>query len=277
MKSTKIIAEIGINHNGEVEVAKILMDIAKIAGCDFVKFQKRNPDVCVPESQKNKMKKVPWSEKEITYLQYKKDIEFNKEEYKELFYYAETIGIGMFASIWDLDSARFMKEFTDIAKIPSALLTDWDLLDFCRENFNERILSTGISTEEEIENAVLAFQPTVLLHTNSSYPTPIEDLNFGYIPWLQKKYPNIDVGYSNHYYGIVPMFASVAMGCSWIEFHITLNHETWGSDQASSIEPSGVFKLVKGIRDIELALEKGYEPRVVYHSEFSKRESLRKI
>lgn len=277
MKPTNIIAEIGINHNGDIGIAKKLISVAAVAGCDYVKFQKRTPDVCVPDSQKNKMRKVPWEKEEITYLQYKKDIEFEDDEYRELYAHARSVGVELFASVWDIGSAKFMKRYTDIVKIPSALLTDHELLEYCRDNFSQRLLSTGMSTEEEIEKAVEIFQPTVLFHTNSSYPTPVGELNFGYIPWLQKKYPDIDIGYSNHYYGIVPMFASVALGCSWLEMHITLDHSDWGSDQASSIEPSGVFKLVKGVRDLEMALAKGNRAREIYPGEHSKRESLRKI
>lgn len=277
MKSTSIIAEIGINHNGDIGIAKKLIDVAAVAGCNYVKFQKRTPEVCVPESQKNKMRKVPWEKEEITYIQYKEDIEFGEDDYRELYAHATRAGIEMFASVWDLGSAKFMRMHTDIVKIPSALLTDHELLEYCRSRFSHRLLSTGMSTEEEIKKAVEIFEPTVLFHTNSSYPTPIEDLNFGYIPWLREAYPDIDIGYSNHYYGIVPMFAAVALGCSWLECHITLNHDEWGSDQASSIEPSGVFKLVKGVRDLEIALAKGYEPRTLYPGEHSKRESLRKL
>lgn len=270
-----IIAEIGINHNGSLAEAVRLIQIAKSAGCDYVKLQKRTPEICVPEEQKTKMRKVPWREEEITYFQYKKDIEFETEEYRYLYGVANELGIKLFSSVWDIPSAKFMQLYTDIVKIPSALLTDWDLLKFCSTRFKTRILSTGMSTEEDIDRAISLFNPTVLFHTNSAYPSPIEDLNLGYISWLKNKHPNIEVGYSNHYYGLVPMFAAVALGSQWLEFHITTDHTNWGSDQKSSVEPSGVFKLVKGVRDLKLALEKGNAPREILPSELEKMKSLR--
>lgn len=278
--STKIISEIGINHNGDIDVAKKLIDISAIAGCDYVKFQKRSPELCVPDHQKDKPKRVPWREKETTYLQYKKDIEFDPYQYSELWEHATEQGVKLFASVWDKESVGFLKAFSNTIKIPSACITDLDLLAEAYDMFHykhcTRIMSTGMSTEEEIEEAVKVFDPHVIFHTNAVYPSPIEGLNLGYINWLKEKYPSKEIGYSNHYYGIVPMFASVAMGCTWVEFHATLNHDMWGSDQASSIEPAGIFKLVKGIRDIETAISTGNYPRALYPGEEKKRETLRR-
>lgn len=280
--SISVIAEIGINYaygdskDKFLDNAKRLIDIAAVAGCTHVKFQKRYPDICVPENQKDKLKTVPWKEDSITYLEYKKDIEFSFVEMKYLFDYAKTKGVIPFASVWDKVSAGQMAEITDIVKIPSASLTDWELLEYCSDKFEHKLISTGMSTEDEIVQAIETFNPTVIFHTNSTYPTPINDLNLGYIEYLKNHYPDKEIGYSNHYYGIIPMIATVALGIDWIEFHLTENHELWGSDQSASIEPNGAFKLVKGIRDLEKALAKGNCPRGVYPGEESKRESLRR-
>lgn len=275
---TKIIAEIGINAVSEdkgkdIDKAERLIKIAALAGADFVKFQKRNPDKAVPESKKNEQKIVPWRKEPTTYLQYKHDIEFDYSDYEQLFRVAKENNIGMFASVWDTDSAQFMREFTDIVKIPSAHLTNYDLLSYCNSLFKTKILSTGMSTEVEIDHAIHVFNPTVIMHTNSAYPSPVEELNLAYIQWLHNKHGFREVGYSNHFYGIVPTIASIYLGATWVEAHITLDHTSWGSDQESSIEPTGFFKLVKGIRDLEKAYT-GYVPRKILHSEMKKRKDL---
>lgn len=275
MVNIQIVAEIGLNHNGSVEIAKQLMLIAKASGCDYVKFQKRTPSVCVPEDQKNVIKQTPWGE--MTYLEYKKRIEFHFDEYTELFAYANQLGIGVFASVWDIHSADFMRQFTSIVKIPSALITNKELLAHTRKIFDYVIISTGMSTEDEILEAYKLADPEVVMHTNSSYPAPVEELNLQYITRLKKLFPNASIGYSGHEYGIVTTFAAVALGATWVERHITLDHNMWGSDQSSSIEPNGLFKLVKGIRDIELAMS--YEPceRILFDGELNKRKTLRGI
>ena len=269
---TKIIAEIGINHNGSVDIAKSLIDVAMIAGCDYVKFQKRNPDVCVPEEQKNKVKDTPWGK--MTYLDYKWKTEFNRSQYSELFAYCKHRGIEMFASVWDEDSVEFMSEFTDVMKIPSALITNLDLVEHARKNCDYLMISTGMSTEEEIERCVERGDPNLIFHTNSSYPSPIEDLNLNYIDHLIEKYPNKEIGYSGHEFGLVPTYTAVVKGASWVERHITLDRTMWGSDQMASVEPHGVMKLVKDIRNIEASLGKGGR-REVFDSELEKRKTLR--
>lgn len=275
MEPVKIIAEIGINHNGSIEIAKQLMLIAKAAGCDYVKFQKRTPSVCVPEDQKNIIKQTPWGE--MTYLDYKRRIEFHFDEYTELFAYAQHLGIGMFASVWDKESASFMRQFTNITKIPSALITDIELLKHVRSIFKTVIISTGMSTEKEILEAYKWSEADVVMHTNSSYPAPVNELNLQYITRMKRLFTASDIGYSGHEYGIVTTFAAVAIGATWVERHITLDHSMWGSDQASSIEPNGLFKLVKGIRDIEKSMQ--YEPRerILFDGELNKRKTLRGI
>lgn len=273
MDKIQIIAEIGINHNGSIDLCKKMMMLAKVSGCNYVKIQKRNPDICVPENQKSILRMTPWGE--MTYLEYKYRIEFNEKQILELVEYGKDIGITLFASVWDLDSARLMSKYTNIAKLGSASITNKELCKLTRELFDTVIISTGMSTEEEVLEAIKNAQPDVIMHTNSTYPCPVDELNLGYIKWLQDKHPNIKVGYSGHEYGLVTTFAAVAMGCTWIERHITLDRTMWGSDQTSSIEPSGLIKLVKGIRDIEKCYNKGYGPRILLNGEKKKREALR--
>lgn len=282
MNKTTIVSEIGLNYafgkdkSEFVNNAKRLIDISRVAGITHVKLQKRNPDLSVPEDQKSKPKTVPWRTEPITYLQYKKDIEFGFEDYVDLISYAVHKGVVLFASVWDIDSAKFMSQFSHIVKIPSAKLTDHDLLRYCKKNFTQRLLSTGMSTEEEIEQAIKILDPHVIFHTNSVYPSPVKDLNLGYIEWLREKYPDKEIGLSSHYYGLVPAMASIFLKATWVEFHITENHDYWGSDQKSSVEPNGVFKLTKGIRDLEKAYQ-GKEARIIYPGEEAKRKSLRGV
>jgi N-acetylneuraminate synthase len=268
----KIVAEIGINHNGSIETCKKLIDVAKVAGCDFVKFQKRTPELCVPPQQRTKTRSTPWGE--MTYIDYKHKIEFGVEEYTEVDRYCKQVGMQWFASVWDIPSVDFMKKFSNIGKIPSALITNYELVKYARNNFKTLIISTGMSTEKEIEDCVVAANPEVIMHTNSSYPSRLSELNLNYILHLKEKYPNSTVGYSGHEFGLVTTFATVPMGIEWIERHITLDRALWGSDQLASVEPQGLIKLVKGIRDIENALGvKG--DRILYPSELDKRKSLR--
>lgn len=267
----KIIAEIGINHNGDIQLAKKLIDIAAVAGCDYVKFQKRTPDICVAANQKDKIVKTPWGE--LKYIDYKYKIEFGKEEYDEIFSYCSKLKINCFASVWDAPSVDFMKAYTNVGKIPSALITNPSLCQHARLNFDKLIFSTGMSTEEEVQAAALHL-PDVLMHTNSSYPARNETLNLNYIKWLIDHYPCAEIGYSGHEYGLITTFAAVAMGAKWIERHITLDRNMWGSDQLASVEPIGVFKLVKGIRDIENSLG-SYGPRTLMPNEIEKKLVLR--
>jgi len=271
---TKIIAEIGINHNGQVDLCKDLISIAGTSGCNYVKLQKREPDVCVPEKQKSVIKKTPWGD--MKYLEYKKKIEFNDKQIEHVRYHAEQCGLQLFASVWDIPSSTLMSRHTNIAKIPSALITDLELCKHARNNFDMLIISTGMSTESEIDKCVQVCDPDVIMHTNSTYPCPVSQVNLNYINWLKSKHPNKQIGYSGHEYGLVSTFAAVAIGAKWVERHITLDHNMWGSDHLSSLEPSGLFKLVKGIRDIEKSFIQKTAPRYVMQGEVAKRESLRK-
>lgn len=265
------IAEIGINHNGDMDLAKRLIDLAVVAGFDYVKFQKRNIDLAVPEHKRNEPKKTPWGD--MTYYEYKKRIEFGLDQYEEIFHYC--LGrIGCFASVWDYISADFMASFTDMVKIPSACMTNDDLLIQCRSQFKTVIMSTGMSDEEQIERAVYLGKPDVIMHTNSSYPAADEELNLNYISWLIEKYPDALIGYSGHEYGLTTTFAAAALGATWIERHITLDHEMWGSDQRASVDPVGAIKLIRGLCSIDKALS-GYGPRKVLQSEQKKLKDLR--
>ena len=270
----KVISEIGINHNACMETCKQLIMLSKVAGADYVKIQKRNPDVCVPDAQKPKRRETPWGE--MSYLEYKHRMEFSEEQIVELCAYADSLGIAFFASVWDVDSARLMAKHTRIAKLGSASITDHELCRVTRELFDFVIISTGMSTEEEVEAAVAAAEPDVIMHTNSTYPCPVEDLNLRYIEHLKDKFPDAEIGWSGHEYGLVTTFAAVALGAAWVERHVTLDRNMWGSDQKSSIEPSGLIKLVKGIRDIEKAMQYAPGERKQFPGENAKRNSLRK-
>ena len=261
---TYFIAEIGINHNGDMDIAKRLIDIASAAGCDSVKFQKRNPDVCVPEDEKSKIRETPWGK--MTYLEYKYKVEFGKEEYDEIDVYCKERKIDWSASPWDLDSLEFLLQY-DIPyiKIPSAMLTNDELLIAARDTDKKVILSTGMSTRDEIDHAVVLLKSKivvepyyeragnfVLLHCNSTYPAPIDELNLSTIKTLKERY-NCEVGYSGHEFRLSTSVAATYLGASVIERHVTLDRSMWGSDQLSSVEPQGLFKLMSGIRELELA------------------------
>jgi N-acetylneuraminate synthase len=272
----KIIAEIGINHNGDINLCKKMMLLSKFAGVDYVKIQKRTPDLCVPEEQKNVMKETPWGK--MTYLEYKYKIEFNEEQISELFDYSKEIGIEFFSSVWDIPSVDIMCKYTKLGKIPSALITDLELCKYAREKFDLLIISTGMSSEEEIEECVKVCNPDVIMHTNSCYPADYNELNINYITWLKNKYPDKQVGYSGHEFGLVTSFATIPLiGINgYIERHITLCRDDWGSDQKSSVEIiPGLFKLVKGIRDIEKAIKYEPQPRILFNNELNKKTTLR--
>jgi N-acetylneuraminate synthase len=259
MKKTYIIAEIGINHNGDINIAKKLIDIASLSGCDAVKFQKRNPDVCVPEHQKNIMRETPWGT--MTYLEYKYKVEFGKEEYDEIDHYCKERNIKWSASPWDMDSLNFLNQYDlPFIKLPSAMLTNDELIDACAKSNKKVILSTGMSTEDEVNKAVNIIKQSTsdfaLLHCNSTYPAPLNELNLSTIKTLKEKY-DCEVGYSGHEFRIGTTVAAVYLGATIIERHITLDRTMWGTDHLSSVEPQGLIKLVKGIRELEEAYGDG--------------------
>jgi N-acetylneuraminate synthase len=271
---TYIIAEIGINHNGSVEVAKELIDAAADAGIDAVKFQKRTPEICVPDHQKEQMRDTPWGY--ISYLDYRYKVEFGQEEYEEIDSYCKLLGIDWLASSWDIPSLHFIDAFNPPAhKVPSALLTDHKLLRAIKETERPVILSTGMSTMEEIQKAVtiLGTDNLVICHTTSSYPCPPEELNLKMIQTLKDHF-DCPIGYSGHEVGLVTSALAVAMGACLLERHVTLDRAMWGSDQAASVEPQGVRTLVKYIRVTEKALGDG--KKKVYESEQSSLNKLRR-
>ncbi len=273
---TYIIAEIGINHNGDLELAKAMIDAAVDAGVDAVKFQKRTPEVCTPPEQQKQMRETPWGY--ITYLEYRYKVEFGEEEYREIDRYCREKGIDWFASVWDEGSVDFMEQFDPIAyKIPSAALTDHGLLRKVRATGRPVIISTGMSTMAQIHAAVddvLGREDLAVMHTTSTYPCEPEELNLRMIQTLRDAFPNVPIGYSGHEVGLVPSAVAVALGASLVERHLTLDRAMWGSDQAASVEPGGFRKLVKYIRVTEAALGDGVKR--VYESEKKSMKKLRR-
>jgi len=270
-----IIAEIGINHNGSMEIAKQMIDAAVHAGVDAVKFQKRTPEICTPPDQQKLMRDTPWGY--ITYLEYRHKVEFNEADYRELDRYCREKGISWFASVWDEPSVDFMEKFNPPAyKIPSASLTDHELLRYARKMGRPLILSTGMSTMAEISSAVrvLGTDNLVITHCTSTYPCEPEELNLRMIETLRKKFP-CPVGYSGHEVGLVPPAVAVALGACMIERHLTLDRAMWGSDQAASVEPAGFARLVMYVRVSEASLGDGVKR--VYASEKSSLKKLRRV
>jgi len=270
-----IIAEIGINHNGDIEIAKQLMDVAVETGCDAVKFQKRTPEICVPEEQKSIPRETPWGT--MTYFEYKKRIEFEQKEFEQIDAYAKKIGIDWFASHWDVPSVDFLESFNvPCQKIASACLTDSELLTAINKTKTTTILSTGMSSMQEIDKAVslLSGVPLAIAQATSTYPAEASELNLRAIQTFAEKY-NVPVGYSGHERGLQVTIAAVALGATFIERHITLDRSMWGTDHSASLEPEGLKKLVRDIRIIELALGDG--KKKVYDSEIPIRAKPRRV
>jgi len=271
---TYIIAEIGINHNGSVQIAKELIKSSKDASVDAVKFQKRTPEICVPDHQKGQMRDTPWGY--ISYLDYRYKVEFDQEAYEEIDDYCRSLGIDWLASSWDIPSLSFIDAFDPPAhKVPSALLTDHKLLRAMKDTGKPVILSTGMSTMEEIHEAVeiLGTDNLVICHTTSSYPCPPEELNLKMIQTLKAHF-DCPIGYSGHEVGLVTSALAVGLGACLLERHVTLDRAMWGSDQAASVEPQGVRTLVKYIRVTEKAIGDG--KKRVYDSEQSSLNKLRR-
>jgi N-acetylneuraminate synthase len=271
---TFVIGEIGINHNGDLDVAKQLIDVAKWSGADAVKFQKRTPELCVPEDQKDKMRETPWGY--ISYLEYRYKVEFSKEDYQEIDRYCKEKGVMWFASPWDEESVNFLEDYEPVCyKIASPSLTDEVLLKRLKETRRPLILSTGMSTIKEIRKTVdfLGLDNLLIAHTTSAYPCEPDELNLNMIQTLRKEFP-VPIGYSGHEVGLIPSVIAVSLGACLIERHITLDRALWGSDQAASVEPGGLRRLVKYIRVAEESLGDG-EKRV-YESEKSSLKKLRR-
>ena len=268
-----IIAEIGINHNGDLDIAKKLIDNAALAGCDAVKFQKRTvEDVYSPE-ELDVYRESPWG---TTNRQQKNGLEFDLDDYKVIDAYCKEKDIEWFASDWDLKSQEFLGQFDlKYNKVASAMLTLTPLVEAIAKQKRYTFISTGMSTMEEIENAVKIFKkfkcPFELMHCVSTYPMKNEDSNLTMMQTLREKF-SCKVGYSGHEEGLQISLAAAAMGASSIERHITLNRSMYGSDQSASIEPVGLFRLIRDIRIIAKALEP--QPKGILNAEVSIREKL---
>ncbi|GAB6908839.1 Sialic acid synthase [Desulfosarcina cetonica] len=272
---TYVIGEIGINHNGDIEIAKKLIDVAALSGCNAVKFQKRTPELCVPEAQKNLMRETPWGI--MTYMDYRYRVEFGEAEYAEIDKYCKQKGVTWFASCWDEPSVDFIEKFDPACyKIASAAVTNDSLIRYHVEKGRPIILSTGMSAMEEIKRAFGWLSPVnrLIAHCTSAYPCKPEELNLRMIRTLSSEF-NCPVGYSGHEVGLQTTLAAVVLGASFIERHITLDRAMWGSDQAASVEPPGLMRLVRDIRVIEQALGDGQKK--VYDSEKGMIKRLRNI
>ncbi len=272
---TYVTAEIGINHNGDLEIAKKMIFEAHRTGVDSVKFQKRTPEICVPRDQWEIMRETPWGY--ISYIEYRRKMEFGQAEYAEIDRYCKELGIDWFASVWDEPSVDFMEQFDPIAyKIPSAALTDEGLLRKLRGTGRPLILSTGMSTYDQIHQAVavVGTDQLVITHATSTYPCDPNELNLRMILKLRDEF-SCPVGYSGHEVGLIPSVVAVAMGACVVERHITLDRAMWGSDQAASVEPQGFERLVKYIRVTEASLGDGVKQ--VYESELSSLKKLRRF
>jgi len=272
-----IIAEIGINHNGSLEVAKKMIAGAVAAGADCVKFQKRTPELCVPKDQWHLERDTPWGR--MTYIDYRHKVEFTAEDYGVIDRYCREHGIDWTVSCWDEEAVAFMEAHFDVPfyKAASASLTDLSLLRAMQSTGKPLIISTGMSTMAEIDHAVASLDQNALLiaHATSSYPCPPVELNLRMITTLQSRFPNIPIGYSGHEVGLATTYAAVALGATFVERHITLDRAMWGSDQAASVEVGGLGRLVRDIRDIEGALGDGVKR--VYDSEIGPRAKLRRV
>ena len=269
------IGEIGINHNGDIQVAKKLIDAVNACGWDCAKFQKRNPDVCVPEHQKNNIRETPWGT--MTYLEYKYRVEFNEKEFDTINKYCLEKPLDWTASVWDADSLEFLLRYdVPFLKIPSAMITNLELVGESARSGKPLIMSTGMSTLEEVDNAVntiLKYNDNiVVMHTNSSYPTPKAELNLRLIPMLKGRYGCV-VGYSGHEEDLEPTVLAIALGAQVVERHITLSHNMWGTDQKASLEVHAMHMLKKRCADVGLIL--GSSEKAVTKSEIPIRKKLR--
>jgi len=274
MKKPYVIAEIGINHNGSISLAKTLIDQSYQSKCHAVKFQKRDIESVYSEDELNKYRESPWG---TTTRQQKEGLEFSIEQYKELYAYTKNLGMDFIVSCWDRKSIDLIENNleVDYHKVASALVTDKDFLNDLLQSGKPTILSTGMSTEEQIEDAVNILQPNLeyILACTSTYPTSIDELNLKYIQTLKEKYPQYKIGFSNHYSGFEAVFGAVALGSECVEFHITNNRTAYGSDQSASIQNSqglvdGIFKMSRMIGD---GIKK------VYDSEIPIANKLRKV
>lgn len=269
-----VIAEIGINHNGDIDLAKRLISVAVAAGCDAVKFQKRTVEVVYTEKELAQPRPNPFGE---TNGDLKRGLEFDAEDYAEISNFCKQVKIDWFVSPWDERSVDFVEKFNPpVYKVASASLTDDNLLRHVRATGKPVIASTGMSTYEEIDHAVsvLGKENTILMHTTSTYPAKYEQLNLRAIPTMIERY-GIPVGYSGHETGIPTSVAAAVLGACCVERHITMDRAMWGSDQAASLEPNGISRLVRDIRLCEQAMGDGVKR--VYEEEMAVMKKLRRV
>ena len=272
---TYFIGEIGINHNGDMQITKKLIDAVSACGWHCAKFQKRNPHVCVPEHQKGVMRETPWGT--MTYLDYKYKVEFEKDDYDYISKYCAEKPVDWSASVWDLDSLKFLAGYDlPFIKIPSAMTTNELLVSETAKVGVPIIMSTGMCELQEVDDAVNNVlkhnNDLVLMHTNSSYPTPREEINLNLIPFLKERY-GCRIGYSGHEEDLEPTVIAVALGATVIERHITLSHDMWGTDQKSSLEVMAMDMLYKRVKDISKIM--GSTNKTVTPSEVAIRKKLR--
>lgn len=270
-----VVAEIGVNHNGSVEIAKELIKQAHHTGVDAVKFQKRTPELCVPKDQWNIMRETPWGY--VSYIDYRRKMEFQHDEYADIDGYCKELDMPWFASVWDEPSVEFLEAFDPICyKVPSASLTDHGLLRCLRATGRPVILSTGMSSIEQIREGVkqLDMDKLVITHATSTYPCDPNELNLNMIQTLRSEFP-CPIGYSGHEVGLITSVVAVALGACLVERHITLDRAMWGSDQAASVEPQGFERLVKYVRVTEQSLGDGVKR--VYDSEMASMRRLRRF
>jgi len=269
-----IIAEIGINHNGDIDLAKRLISVAVAAGCDAVKFQKRTVDIVYTEKELATPRPNPWGD---TNGDLKRGLEFGEEEYDEIASFCRSVKIDWFVSPWDEKSVDFMEKYdTPVYKIASASLTDDNLLRHVRATGKPVIASTGMSTYAEIDHAVevLSKNDLILMHTTSTYPAKYEQLNLRAIPAMAERY-GVPVGYSGHETGIPTTVAAAVLGACCVERHITMDRAMWGSDQSASLEPNGISRLVRDIRLVEQSMGDGIKR--VYEEEVPVMKKLRRV
>jgi N-acetylneuraminate synthase len=270
-----VVAEVGINHNGDIENAKKLITAAYHAGVDAVKFQKRTPELCVPLDQRAQMRETPWGY--ISYLNYRYKVEFDDAQYREIDQFSRQTGITWFASVWDEPSVDFLEPFNTVAyKVPSASLTDHALLRHLRKTGRPIILSTGMSTMQQIHTAVnvLGQDNLIITHATSAYPCDPSELNLKVLETLRQEF-QCPIGYSGHEVGLVTTAVAVAFGACMVERHITLDRALWGGDQAASVEPQGFEHLVKYIHVTSKAVGDGVKR--IYDSEKPSLKKLRRV
>ena len=269
-----VIAEIGLNHNGSLDLAKQLIDVAVGAGCQAVKFQKRTPELCVPPEQRDVQRDTPWGV--MSYLEYRYRVELDEDQYAEIDRHCKAAGIAWFASCWDEPSVDFIDRFDPpVYKLASASITDDDLVRHTVSKGKPIIMSTGMSTMDEIRHAasLIPRERLLVMHATSTYPCAAEEINLRMLPTLEREL-GVPVGYSGHEVGLQISLAAVAMGACALERHITLDRAMWGSDQAASVEPPGLQRLLRDIRVIERA--RGDGVKKVYDSELAVRKKLRR-